>query len=116
LTNRFRRTEHVALDQFSAQRPARQLKGRGKLAGLGRTDAGEFGEFLERRSGQPRQVAVELGQQLTGQIDGALAPDSDAQKDRQQFGVGQGGRAELAQAFARSLVIGPVGDCHEVSR
>jgi hypothetical protein len=86
------------------------------LAGFGRADAGKFGEFLERCRGQPRQVAVELGQQLTGQIDGAIAFHADAQKDRQQFGVGQGGRAELAQAFARSFVIGPVRDCPGVSR
>ena len=47
------------------------------------------------------------------QVDCALPPDTDAQKNRQQLGVGQGGRALHQQALARPLVLGPVGNCHD---
>ena len=50
--------------------------------------------------------------QFARQIDGALAGSSDAQKNRQQFGIGKRGGALCHQSFARPLVFGPVSNCH----
>ena len=64
-----------------------------------------------RRHGMRLQLH-DGSEQLARQVDGAGAPDTDTQEDRQQFGIGERAGAEFQKPLARALAFGPVGDRH----
>ena len=53
-----------------------------------------------------------VAEKVARQIDSAFAAHADAQENGQQFGIGKRLCALLQQAFARTFVFRPVGDCH----
>ena len=91
--------------------PARHLQHRLELGILGLTQSRRAAEIPLRQAEQGTQSAV-LRQEIARQIDGIAARNAGAQKNRQQFGIGQGARPVGQQFFARTFGVGPVGDSH----
>jgi hypothetical protein len=106
------RGKQIARFHVFGKRPPGQFQRGGELGRLGRAESGQLRQFRRRRFGEPCQAAVDPGEQVAGEVDGALALDTDAQEDRQQFGIRERLRAERQQALARAFVFRPVGDCH----
>jgi len=111
VAHRSRRIEQVALEHLLRQRTPRQFHDCLQLGILGRSHARDGREFGCGSGAQPGQRA-EACDQFARQIDRAHAAYADAQEDRQQFGVGQRACAACEQSFARTFVLGPVGDRH----
>ena len=83
--NRSRRVECASRAEFFVQRATRELDHRVKLRELRVAQPLDATKLVERRGEQRRQPA-ESRDDLTPEIDCALAGDSGAKEDRQQFG------------------------------
>jgi len=101
--------QRIAAFHGFEQMPPRDFQHGLQLHVLGRTQTFALAESGLIRAQKAAQI-TELSQQIARQIDSTLAFYAGPQKNRQQFGIGQRGRAAGQQFLARPFVGGPLGD------
>jgi hypothetical protein len=104
--------KHATLLHFFLQGSARHFKNRLQLRVFAAAYAIHLGQVIQTGAEYAIQAATSI-QQITRQIHRAFARHAHSQENRQQLGIGQHCRAFCQQLLARSLVCGPVGDCHD---
>ncbi len=109
-----RTLEYGCLAQVLGQMPTRHLQHRLQLGEFRRPQPQLADKRLLVRLQQVTQAA-KLLQQVPGQVHRAFPGDPGAQKDRQQFGVGQTRRTLLQKFLPRPLCRRPISNAHSTS-
>jgi hypothetical protein len=111
VADRRRRGERFPGGRPLAQRPSRELDCGLELRGLGRSDPGCRAERTGLGGEQPGERA-ELREEVAPEVDRTPAPATDAEKDREELGVGEALGAPFEQLLPRPLTRRPVCDAY----